>query len=240
MDMDNFEWDFERIERKNGSKTDLETKDKNGQCALTYACLFTKNLDMIETILKAKVNVNMKQKGAVNNDTSLIIACREGDINKVKLLLKYGAKPQTTNKRKETPLDASSYLGYRDIIQLLIEKGTDVSSQNELGQTALMLSVYSGDVETVKMLIEAGSPLEAKDRGGSTAIEYALYRREREIANYLLELKPDINPLFAHVDFEEFFDVTPHLKDYIENNKGTLTPENQKAWKMFRLKSLFA
>ena len=239
MDMDDFEWDFGRIERKIGSKTDLEMKDKNGQCALTFACLFTKELDIIKSILKAKVNVNMKQKETVDNDTPLIIACREGNLDKVKLLLKYGAKPQISNKRKVTPLHISSQHGYKEIIQLLTEKGADVCSQHQLGQTALMLSVYSGDVETVKMLIEAGSPLEAKDNGKSTVILYAFHRSEREIANYLLELKPDINPLFTHVDFEEFFNVTPHLKDYIEKHVDTLTPENLKTWKSLRLKSLF-
>ena len=198
---------------------------------------FEWNIMRIEWAIESKNDLDSLDK---NGDSALLYECRMGNLKIVKMLLEHGANPQTSNMEGNTPLHISSRRGYASIVQLLLEYGADESIQNEHGETALMYAAYSGDLRSVKALIEAGANPDVRSNRKETAIVTAFYFNKRDIANFLLGLNPDINPLMGHRHIARFFDVYPQLRNYIEKNIDALTPQNQKAWKAYRLKALFS
>ena len=77
--------------------------------------------------------------------TPLIIAARNGNLNSVKILLKYGAdiEVRVTLKIGDivvegcTPLWAAAFTGHLDVVKLLIERNADVDGRTSTGSTPL-------------------------------------------------------------------------------------------------------
>lgn len=107
----------------------------------------------------------------------------EGDIKKVKQLIKSGVDINIRNNVGSTILMLASYNGHKEIVKILIENGADVNLQNRNGWTALMC--VCDDKEIVELLINAGANINIKDNNGLTALELALYNECKEIVEFL-------------------------------------------------------
>ena len=238
--MHTFEWNIELIKQKIGSKRELEMMDMDGDSALSFACScnHSESTSLIEDILNTGVDINLKHGRFM--DTPLMIVCRRGNLEKVDLLLKRGADANMPSSSGSTPLHIASFRAFRGIMKRLIAHEADISKQNGDGQTPAMLAAQSGDVEALSMLIDAGVDINVQDAEDYTAIVYALLSREHELTTYLLKKKPDINPVLSHERMTSFLDFHHELRNYIEKNMHTLTPDNLKRWKAYRIKALFA
>lgn len=110
--------------------------------------------------------------------TPLVDAAEEGDLAKVKALLKQG---RSINEREPkvkfgwTPLIAAIYQDNTNVIQYLIESGADLNLGDKNGETPLMWAMARGDehVEIVKELIAHGANVLATNANGATALSYA-------------------------------------------------------------------
>jgi len=92
---------------------------------------------------------------------SLINTCIDGDLEKVKFLLKNKA---TVHTEYNWALQWSSGKGYTDIVRLLLENKADVHVHDDY---SLRWSSRDGHTEVVKLLLESKANVHAKD-------EYAL------------------------------------------------------------------
>jgi len=119
------------------------------------------DLAKIKTLLKAKANVNAKNK---YDDTALINAAVYGHTEIVKMLLERGADINAENILGDTALKKAVLYGYTAIAKMLLERGADISTidVNDALAKALGRAYVDSDirhVETVQFLLERGANL---------------------------------------------------------------------------------
>ncbi len=168
-----------------------------------------KEISQIQRLLETK---NINETGW-RDSSSLILACREGYVDLVKILVKHGADIEAVDGIDYSALMWASYNGRTEILQFLIESGADTSAMtirewasagikekvltligsgadvNEstsYGTTALMRASANGFTEIVQILIENGAIVNARTDEGGTALNEATYGGYREIVRILL------------------------------------------------------
>jgi ankyrin repeat protein len=109
--------------------------------------------------------------------TPVLNAAEEGDLGKVKLLLKEGRSINERDPRVKfgwTPLIAAIYQHNTNVAHYLIASGADVNIPDNQGETAIMWATVSDEnFEIVKDLIAHGADLNAKDKMGASVLSYA-------------------------------------------------------------------
>lgn len=91
----------------------------NGNSPLLDSIISSRSTNIMELLLKNGANVNLH---ALNSSTPLIIAVKMEDIDKIKLLLDYGADVEYTNNYGETALSIAKNNKLDTIIELLMKK----------------------------------------------------------------------------------------------------------------------
>jgi ankyrin repeat protein len=181
-----------------GGRADLPSEDK------------TTGLQVAELLLKAGANPNVQLKlrppyrnGVFDRGgdqvlstgaTPLLLACKSGDIDAIKLLLKYKALVNLPNSTGVTPLMAAAGMGHSfnptrgryktdaqaaEAVTLVKDAGGEVNSHAAGGLTALHAAAEHGWNETVKVLVADGAALEPLDANGLAPIDYAAGRHPR-------------------------------------------------------------
>jgi uncharacterized protein len=120
--------------------------------------------------------------------TALLLAAKVGDVDSVKLLLKYHALVSLPNAEGVTPLMAAAGMGqsfnpsrgrYKtdeqaaECVRVLFAAGGSITGQADDGLTALHAAAKQGWDDTVKALVADGADLQATDRIGLRPIDYA-------------------------------------------------------------------
>jgi uncharacterized protein len=131
--------------------------------------------------------------------TPLLRAAKGGDVEAIKLLIKYKADLNFPNDQGVTPLLAAAGMGHganptrgrfktdeqaAESVRLLVDAGVDVNqAQDRSRQTALHMAAQHGWPRTVQMLADKGADLELKDSRGMQAYDFASARGERGAAD---------------------------------------------------------
>jgi ankyrin repeat protein len=120
--------------------------------------------------------------------TPLIRAAKAGDVDSVRLLLRYRALPDLPNTLGITPLMAAAGIGSTTIdirarfrnesrcietSKLILAAGADINAQRDNGQAAVHGAALWGWTAYVKFLAENGARLDLKDQSGATALDVA-------------------------------------------------------------------
>ncbi len=84
--------------------------------------------------------------------SDLIVACRNGDIKQVDILLKLNENPNQVNERKNTPLYWASRNGYLEIVKLLLKAGADPKQANGWGDTPLRAALRNDYLDMIELL----------------------------------------------------------------------------------------
>ena len=126
--------------------------------------------------------------------TPLLLAAKVGDIDAIKLLLKYKPRVDLPNSLGVTPLMTAAGMGHSfnptrgrfktdaqaaESVQLLQEAGATINGHDKNGLTALHSAAEHGWNDTVKLLVADGADLQPKDAKGLTPIDHAAGRHER-------------------------------------------------------------
>jgi len=114
---------------------------------------------------------------------NLFQACKEGDLEKVKLLVENKAD---ITAEHNTALIEASYHGQLEIVKFLLENKADIAAENN---EALQEASLKGHSEIVKFLIENKADVAAKN---NAVIRLASYRGHLETVKFLVENKADI------------------------------------------------
>ncbi|CAH3176235.1 unnamed protein product [Porites evermanni] len=121
--------------------------------------------------------------------TPLTVAVRNGNLDCVKVLLKYGAEiegrgdfmhivehdshPVPYNYKCCTALFIAATCGNVETLRFLVENGGDVNAADDLGLTPLMAAVKNQFLDAVIFLIDQGADVNLQDSSGLTALHYA-------------------------------------------------------------------
>ena len=125
--------------------------------------------------------------------TPLTLAALNGNLDCVKLLLKYKAE---VNRKDEsdisnerwTPLGVAATNGHVDVVKFLVANGADVNSCTNYNCTPLMLASQNGHVNVVTILVEYGAKMDLQDSNGDTALHYAVRGNSSDVVHRLLNL----------------------------------------------------
>ena len=119
---------------------------------------------------QSKTALETKTKDGSHFVTPLIIAAHNGNLNSVRILLRYGADIEARGTLKMndeviegcTPLWAAAASGRLDVVKLLIERNTDVDSRTLTGSTPLRVAAHEGHLDVVRCLVESGADVNAR------------------------------------------------------------------------------
>lgn len=177
---------------KQGFQTDLTARANYRKSILPtpenlIAAVQSGNASTVKELIKAKVNVNIKDKNSI---APLITAATFGYTEIVKLLIDAKADVNVKDNDNNTALIIAAGAdnnnqGRNDIVKLLLDAKAKVNEKNNYGSSALIGAAYQGNVDVLKMLITAKADLTIKDSSDNTALKTALDNSRTEAAEVL-------------------------------------------------------
>jgi ankyrin repeat protein len=156
-----YEWRYGLVPHEIGTSVQNATMEKHG--------------GILEMLLQHGAKPNSTTMHCQH--TALQIACRDGSLELVKLLLEYGADVNAppAERHGATALQFAAIGGYLGIAHLLLEMGADVNAAPEPfeGRTAFEGAAEHGRVDMVQLLRNAGADIEEAGGQFERALEKA-------------------------------------------------------------------
>ena len=135
-----------------------------------FLYVFKKNPIGVNIMLSGGMSPNVTDE---DNNTPLIIAAANGDLESIKSLISYRAEVNVKNKHGMTPLLYAVKGKYWNIADYLINSGAKINASNIYGQNALFWAAYHGNAKVVHDLLVRGANYRKKTRLGQTALQMA-------------------------------------------------------------------
>ena len=136
-------------------------------------------------------------------EKKLVLACREGNIEVVRILLNRGADPNSTAMannththtmslslllNETTPLIEACKNGHIEIVSLLLEKGADPQKITHVTDNPpIIVACKNGYQDIVLLLLERGANPESYDTNGIPLISIACSRGHLDVVRTLVE-----------------------------------------------------
>lgn len=129
--------------------------------------------------------------------TALMLACKKGNIDVVKLLLENNAQTDVSDDAMKgfSPLMLASDSGYVEIVKLLIQPpyNVPIDSADRWGRTAFMLASERGHNDVVEVFLKHGVDINEQQKDfGTTALIWAAKGGQDETVQFLLEQGADV------------------------------------------------
>ncbi|XP_019616149.1 PREDICTED: ankyrin repeat domain-containing protein 2-like [Branchiostoma belcheri] len=110
------------------------------------------DVETVRRSLEKGVDVNIKSI-TTDGDTGLHVACREGHVKVVELLIKNQADLNVANKDGDTGLHVACREGHVKVVELLIKNQADLNVANKTGDTGLHVACSGGHDKVAELLI---------------------------------------------------------------------------------------
>ena len=169
------------------------------------------DLDKARDLLVHGENVNGKDDN-YDGVTPLFIAVENGNVGMVKLLLGFGAKVNTRDRSKQTPLMRLDEDATPELVATLMQAGAKIDLVDKEGNTVLIRAAGRVDVEVLKELLRAGADVRLANKEGFTALMRAADEGSVESVRTLITAGSDVNA--KNKEGETAWDLTG--KDEIE------------------------
>lgn len=144
-----------------------------------------------------------KVNGLFAGHTALQAASQNGNIDIIKILLKYNVDLEIEDKDGDRAIHHAAFGDEPDVIELLALNssrnspstsiGIDLNSRNKKRQTALHIAVNKGHLNVVKVLIKFGALISLQDADGDTPLHDAISKKNDLIIDLLLEANADLS-----------------------------------------------
>ncbi|KAJ4004805.1 hypothetical protein NW752_009529 [Fusarium irregulare] len=162
---------------------------------LHFLCIKKEEVEWFETVLRPGVEASLLM-GDVKGRTPLHIACQNGTIHAVELILGYrGGNVKAMIEAKSTqlwtPLWLAARNGHLEIVKILLDHGAaeTIAAVSDEGKTALWLASRYGHTDLVQELLKRGAEetVAIKSVDGDTALWMASHHGHTDIVKLLLE-----------------------------------------------------
>lgn len=128
-------------------------------------------------------------------------AALDGDLERVKMLLKQGVECNVADEDGRTALMLASFNGHSEIILKLIEEGAEIDMRDYMDRTALLYGASGPFPETVHILLENGADPNIMDSEEHfTPLMTAAAEGNLEVVKVLIQFGADRNLLDADGD----------------------------------------
>ena len=239
----------------------VDEENKHNPHALLVACQ-GRHLDVMEVLLNHDADVDATKMGADSEeDTCLNIACKRGDIEMIRLLLKYGADMTVYNREGYSPFTTAYKKGNKEAINLFLEHGIDLNDNEsrwccQKGDsdewvpmkdqlTPLMRACSKNDISMIKRLLTHGADpsviSESEDGLYEVTSAVLLALDNEEILQLLLDHGADVNITDSYGNNALLYMLSYHENNYrerddlytdFEPDKERLSPELTKGVRM--------
>ncbi|KAI8980965.1 ankyrin repeat-containing domain protein [Pilobolus umbonatus] len=125
-----------------------------------------------------------------HGDSLLHFAARVPSINIMRLLIHYGADPESINEHGRRPIH-EAIDSYDCLSYLIHECHVDMDAIKRGDWTPLMIAAMKGNLDTVKLLVEAGALLDRTTKDGRTALYLAVQEGHILVSKYLTNQCPE-------------------------------------------------
>ena len=123
--------------------------------------------------------------------SQLYDAAKEGDLERVQVLMEQGADKDRGVPWGETPLCAASHYGHLAVVRYLVDQGADM--EKAIGSwTPLIAASCNGHLEVVRYLLEQGANKDEATDHGWTSLHIAAQFGDPEIAKLLMMYGADL------------------------------------------------
>lgn len=130
----------------------------------------------------------------VSLDEMMSLACRQGKLDIVELLLESGAHVDYRNKAGNTPLLEACSQGHVDVARYLLDHNANIDAPTETtSDSALTWACTLGNEAIVELLLERTSNVEHRTKDGCTALMFAALAGHVKVAAMLLDHGAEIN-----------------------------------------------
>ncbi|XP_025200890.1 histone-lysine N-methyltransferase EHMT2 [Melanaphis sacchari] len=169
----------------------VDTKRTKHSVQGLYEACKSNNIKSVLSILGAKCNL-MYTFPSNHNRTALHIACRQGNLMVVYILLKAGVDPNQVDDKMKSPMRMAAKSGHSDIVQYLINFNGSPEIKDIQGMTALHLAAKNGKLECCKIILNyQPSMVNWKDNGGWTPLVWACENSHIDVVKFFTTYKPN-------------------------------------------------
>lgn len=156
-------------------------------------------VDIVDFLLEKGANVN---KGIGRHKiTSLMIACKNGNIDIIDRLLPYSHVNQTDADGESAIFHTLKHINrnnVRAIIDRLLAYGADINLQNKIGYTPIMKRMSNNRLEICKLLLNYGANLMLKSKSEETVLMIGVIRQDIHFVKMLLSFDKNISGLLCN------------------------------------------
>ena len=147
-------------------------------------------------IMHRMLEVNEYLAHSVDYDmrTAFHLACAEGHIDVIKLLLRSGVKSMVKDRWGHEPLQDAMLNGHAEVVDFLTSLGVSLSNESKYALEGRMCLLASqGDLKQIEMLVKCGVSINSADYDGRSTLHTSVACKHIDLVDYLLRNKADAN-----------------------------------------------
>ncbi|CAH1799596.1 unnamed protein product [Owenia fusiformis] len=174
---------------------DISAMDKNEKTAIYWAAEEDK-VEALQVLLNNPYSRDMLDISDRYDSVPLHVACQNGYLGIVKMLLDHGADMEYKNEEEQTPLHLAAKNGKTHVVYELIKRNkTLVNDEDEESNSALHLAALAGHTKTCTALLENGVDIEPRNCIQWTPLDCAAAKGWPKTVKVLLEADCPVDPM---------------------------------------------
>ena len=175
-----------------GAEINSRTGSKLGISPLMLAAM-NGHAQTVKLLLDMGSDINAQIE--TNRNTALTLACFQGRVDVVSLLLDRKANAEHRAKTGLTPLMEAASGGFVDVGRVLLDKGADVNAPPvpSSRDTALTIAADKGHCKFVELLLSRGAAFDVKNKKGNSPLWLACNGGHIDVVNLLIQAGADVD-----------------------------------------------
>lgn len=175
-----------------GAEINSRTGSKLGISPLMLAAM-NGHAQTVKLLLDMGSDINAQIE--TNRNTALTLACFQGRVDVVSLLLDRKASAEHRAKTGLTPLMEAASGGFVDVGRVLLDKGADVNAPPvpSSRDTALTIAADKGHCKFVELLLNRGAAYDVKNKKGNSPLWLACNGGHIDVVNLLIQAGADVD-----------------------------------------------